>query len=96
LDGGKITKRTHLNQIIKTYKTLKKDSSELEEELYNEPPPNETIYLLNWFYELKRSEVLTFSEIQNWATLYRRPIKSYQVEVLMDLDNIYRSVSYGS
>ena len=91
MDGSKITKREELKQIIKTYKKLNKDCTELEKELNVKPAPKETLYLLNWFAELKRDEILTFTEIQNWANLYRRKLEPFEVEILLNLDNIYRS-----
>ena len=91
MDGGTVTKREHLKQIIKTYKQVGKDYEKQEEEITVEPYPPETGYLLTWYYELKRAGGITFTEIDSWARLYRRSVEPFEVEIIMQLDHIYET-----
>ena len=44
------------------------------------------LYILDWFWEIKRGETLTFQEIETWSRLTGRDIQPQEVAILMELD----------
>lgn len=61
--------------------------------LYKLPEcPPECLYLLDWFYEVRGGEPLTFREIRAWDELRGVGVSPEEVKVLMLLDRELQTV----
>mgnify|MGYP003630001291 CR=1 FL=1 len=66
------------------------------EQLFKLPPVMpEMIYLLKWFFELKRDGPLQHSEIQAWSNLNFVELTKRELTTIMRLDVCHSSVRYG-
>lgn len=84
VDGTDKTHKQNLNQVAKSKKVK-------PETLYKLPKvPDEIKYLLNWFYELKKtSDPITYSEVKAWNELTGNNATPDEVSVLMRIDLTY-------
>jgi hypothetical protein len=57
-------------------------------------PPEETVYLLQWYSELSGAENLTYSEIESWSKLKKRDLEPFEVDALIALDRIKRTADF--
>jgi len=65
-------------------------------ELFKLPPVvPEMLYLLKWFFELKRDGPLQHSEIKAWAEMNFVQLTKRELSTIMRLDVCYSSVRYG-
>ena len=59
-------------------------------------PPEATLYLLQWYFELSGAENLTYSEIESWSKLKKRELEPFEVDALMTLDRMKRVADFES
>lgn len=65
-------------------------------ELFKLPPVMpEMVYLLKWFFELKRDGPLQHSEVLSWSKLNFVELTKRELQTIMRLDVAYSSVRYG-
>ncbi|WP_445366286.1 phage tail assembly chaperone [Microbulbifer sp. ANSA001] len=77
--GCKESLRQQLQQVQKT-------TGITPPELKAEQPPDGLIYLFHYYREIRGTEPLTFTEIQNWSQLTQRDISAWEVSVIRALD----------
>ena len=49
-------------------------------------------YIWHWFWELKGSQPLTYTEIKNWSELTATPLTPFEVQALVELDRRFIAV----
>jgi hypothetical protein len=85
---GTTTVREHLRQVELSGREVP--------ELHPEPPPDEIMYIWDWFMQLSRSRpvgmgpgAISFSEIRAWADLMGEMPTRTETKVLMMLDEAF-------
>ncbi|MGI0119685.1 phage tail assembly chaperone [Zooshikella sp. RANM57] len=73
-------------QLLQVYKTTGKKPKELTEQ---PECPRELEYILQWWLEVRGSEPLTFTELQNWSQLTHKNLRAWEVDLIRSLDRIY-------
>lgn len=59
-------------------------------------PPQELMYLWEWFLQLFSGQPLTFSELHAWMQVTRTRVEPWEVEAIRSLERVLRSVQHGS
>ncbi|ANO57506.1 hypothetical protein [Vibrio phage vB_VhaS-tm] len=81
--GSKVPLRDHLEQVYKQTGHKPKQLRELPD------IPAELAYVLNWYFDVKGSDPLTYIELKSWSDLTNTHLLPSEVEVIMQLDRIY-------
>lgn len=61
------------------------------DQLCFDEPDESIIYLLGYYYEIKRGEVLTYTEIKNFCDIMALNLAAWEVRALIMIDNIYEN-----
>ena len=94
--------RKHLQQVQKTTGKVPRQLAEVPElpesaaygSLLNVSVLAEmpAAYIWHWFWELKGSQPLTYTEIKNWSELTATPLTPFEVQALVELDRRFIAV----
>ena len=84
--GSKVSLRKHLQQVQKTTGKVPRQLAEVPE------LPESAAYIWHWFWELKGSQPLTYTEIKNWSELTATPLTPFEVQALVELDRRFIAV----
>ena len=80
--------RKHLQQVQKAV-----EQTEGTRQLAEVPElPESAAYIWHWFWELKGSQPLTYTEIKNWSELTATPLAPFEVQALVELDRRFIAV----
>ena len=78
--------RKHLQQVQKTTGKVPRQLAEVPE------LPESAAYIRHWFWELKGSQPLTYTEIKSWSELTATPLTPFEVQALVELDRRFIAV----
>lgn len=65
------------------------------EQLNVPEPPQELLYLYDWFLELYSGHPLTFSELLSWTQMMRITVEPWEIDAIRSLERILRSVQHA-
>jgi len=56
---------------------------------------DDILYLLSYYYDMKRGQQLTYSEIREYCNLMAVELCAWECRAIMTLDNIFESSAHG-
>jgi len=57
------------------------------------PLPKDSIYILEYYYRIRRGNTLTYQEIQSFSEMTNICLAGFEVEAIMNIDSIFEEVS---
>jgi len=81
-----VSLRKHLQQVQKTTGKVPRQLAEVPK------LPESAAYIWHWFWELKGSQPLTYTEIKSWSELTATPLTPFEVQALVELDRRFIAV----
>jgi hypothetical protein len=66
-------------------------------ELEYPPPPDDVVYLLNWFYDVKQAkgQRISYTELNNYSSMLDLSIQPEEVRAVMMIDRIFEASVHG-
>lgn len=77
---------------IEHFRSIKRQTGQVPEELDGPNFPSIARYLWDWFCELhsgRSSGPLSFSEIKAWSELTQRPVRPWEIDAIKQIDSYF-------
>ena len=60
-------------------------------------PPDDVVYMLDWFYDVKQAKGnrISYTELSNYSSMLGLSMKPEEVKIVMTIDKIFEASVHG-